>query len=81
MNEIVKLLLVFCKEKQYFCRKTNEHMKYPKEIITEKWGDILKFSCPCNSDELFFDIDCITHSEAVDINATIIPHRHDFYQP
>lgn len=51
-------------------------MKYPKEIITEKWGTILKFSCPSNSDELFFDIDLIENirSDAADINAAITPH-------
>lgn len=55
-------------------------MRYPQEIITEKWGDILKFSCPDNSDEAFFDVDFIINSDAIDINAEIIPHRHDFYQ-
>lgn len=57
-------------------------MKYPKEIITEKWGTILKFSCPSNSDELFFDVDLIENirSDVADINAPITPHRHDFYQ-
>ena len=57
-------------------------MKYPKEIITERWGTILKFSCPSNSDELFFDVVLIENirSDVADINAPITPHRHDFYQ-
>ncbi len=57
-------------------------MKYHREIITENWGDILKFSYPSKSDELFFDVDLIENirSDAADINASITPHRHDFYQ-